>query len=39
MIELHQAEGCPHCAKVRNALTELGLSYVAHNHDSREGRR
>lgn len=31
MIELYQAEGCPHCAKVRETLTELGVSYVAHN--------
>ena len=31
MIELYQAEGCPHCAKVRDTLTELGISYVAHN--------
>lgn len=31
MLELYQAEGCPHCGKVRDALTELGLSFVAHN--------
>lgn len=31
MIELYQAEGCPHCGKVREKLTELGISYVTHN--------
>ena len=31
MLELYQFEGCPHCSKVREALSELGLSYVAHN--------
>jgi len=31
MLELYQAEGCPHCAKVRDALTDLGISYVTHN--------
>lgn len=31
MLELYQAEGCPHCAKVRNQLTDLGVSYVVHN--------
>ena len=31
MLELYQAEGCPHCAKVRDKLTELGVSYVLHN--------
>lgn len=31
MLELYQAEGCPHCAKVRDALTDLGVSYVLHN--------
>ncbi|PSQ12883.1 glutaredoxin [Halobacteriales archaeon QS_5_70_15] len=31
MLELYQAEGCPHCAKVRDALTDLGVSYVIHN--------
>ncbi|WP_276254423.1 glutathione S-transferase N-terminal domain-containing protein [Halomontanus rarus] len=31
MLELYQAEGCPHSAKVREALTDLGLSYVIHN--------
>ena len=31
MLELYQAEGCPHSATVRETLTELGLSYVAHN--------
>jgi len=31
MLELYQAEGCPHCGKVRDKLTDLGLSYVTHN--------
>jgi glutathione S-transferase len=31
MLELYQSEGCPHCKKVRERLSELGLSYVAHN--------
>ena len=31
MLELYQAEGCPYCAKVREKLTDLGVSYVVHN--------
>lgn len=31
MLELYQSEGCPHCAKVREKLSKLGCSYVAHN--------
>jgi glutathione S-transferase len=31
MLELYQSEGCPHCAKVRKKLSELGVSYVTHN--------
>ncbi len=31
MIELYQAEGCPYCEKVRDRMTDLGLSYVVHN--------
>lgn len=31
MLELYQAEGCPHCGKVRDTLTDLGISYIAHN--------
>ena len=31
MLELYQAEGCPHSETVREKLTDLGLSYVAHN--------
>ncbi|MGB9965159.1 glutathione S-transferase N-terminal domain-containing protein [Halobacterium hubeiense] len=31
MIELYQSEGCPYCAKAREKLSELGISYVAHN--------
>jgi glutaredoxin len=28
-IELYQAEWCPHSARVRQRLTELGVSFVA----------
>ena len=31
MLELYQAEGCSHSAKVRDALTDFGVSYVLHN--------
>ncbi len=31
MLELYQAEGCPHSETVREKLTELGVSYVIHN--------
>ena len=31
MLELYQAEGCPHSEKVRRTLTDLGASYVIHN--------
>ncbi|SFB96328.1 Glutathione S-transferase, N-terminal domain [Halobiforma haloterrestris] len=31
MLELYQAEGCPHSTEVREKLTELGVSYVVHN--------
>lgn len=31
MLELYQAEGCPHSQEVRETLTDLGLSFVAHN--------
>lgn len=31
MLELYQAEGCEYSQKVRDKLTDLGLSYVAHN--------
>ncbi len=31
MLELYQSEGCPHCGKVRQTLSELGVSYVTHN--------
>lgn len=29
-IELYQAEWCPYSSRVRQRLTELGLSFVAH---------
>ena len=31
MLELYQAEGCPHSQDVREKLTDLGASYVIHN--------
>lgn len=31
MLELYQSEGCPFSAKVREKLSELGVSYVIHN--------
>lgn len=31
MLELYQFEGCRHCQKVRQKLSELGVSYVIHN--------
>ncbi|WP_247002720.1 glutathione S-transferase N-terminal domain-containing protein [Halosolutus gelatinilyticus] len=31
MLELYQAESCPHSTEVREKLTELGVSYVIHN--------
>jgi glutathione S-transferase len=30
VLELYQAEWCPHSHKVRQRLTELGLDFVAH---------
>jgi glutathione S-transferase len=30
VLELFQAEWCPHSHKVRQRLTELGLDFVAH---------
>jgi len=37
MLELYQAEGCRYSAKVRETLTELGVSYVIHNPRSAAG--
>ena len=37
MLELYQAEGCGYSAKVRETLTELGVSYVIHNPRSAAG--
>lgn len=31
MLELYQSEGCPYSANVREQLSDLGVSYVAHN--------
>lgn len=37
MLELYQAEGCPYSQKVRETLTDLGLSFVAHNPRTHDG--
>jgi glutathione S-transferase len=37
MLELYQAEDCPYSAKAREALTEHGVSYVAHNPRTHDG--
>lgn len=31
MLQLYQSEGCPDSVKVREKLSELGISYVIHN--------
>jgi glutathione S-transferase len=31
MLELYQSESCPHSRKARTKLSDLGVSYVAHN--------
>lgn len=31
MLELYQSENCPHSGKVREKLSEHGVSYVVHN--------
>ncbi len=38
MLELYQFEGCPYCKKVRKKMTELGLSFTAHNPRQNEDR-
>lgn len=37
MLELYQSEGCPYCQKVREKLSELGVSYITHNPRLPEG--
>ena len=37
MLELYQAEGCQYSARVRETLTDLGVSYVVHNPRSAAG--
>lgn len=36
MLELYQFEQCPHSRRVREAMTELGLSYTLHNRTNSE---
>lgn len=37
MLELYQAESCRYSKTVREALTDLGISYVIHNPRSASG--
>ena len=37
MLELYQAEGCGYSARVRETLTDIGVSYVVHNPRSAAG--
>jgi glutathione S-transferase len=37
MLELYQAEGCRYSARVRETLTDLGVSYTIHNPRSAAG--
>lgn len=37
MLELYQAEECPYSEKARAKLSELGVSYVAHNPRTHDG--
>lgn len=37
-LELYQFEGCPYCSKVRKTMTELGLSFIAHNPRQNEAK-
>ena len=39
MITLYQCEWCPACHRVRQALTELGLTYIAVNVAASRGER
>ena len=39
MIEVFQAEWCPHSHKVRQRLTELGLEFVARQVAAEKGER
>ena len=39
MIELYQAEWCPHSRKVRQRLTELGVDYIARQVEAEPGDR
>jgi glutathione S-transferase len=39
MLELYQFEACPHCAKVRRKLHELGLDWVCRDVPEDRSRR
>jgi glutathione S-transferase len=38
-VELYQAEWCPHSARVRRRLTELGIDFVAHQVEDEPEQR
>ena len=38
-IELYQAEWCPHSSRVRQRLTELGVSFIARQVPAEPGDR
>lgn len=37
-LELYRLEGCPYCQKVREKVSELGLSVTMHNPRQNEDR-
>lgn len=37
MLELYQAEDCPHCRKVRAKRASLAVSYIIHNPRTARG--
>jgi glutaredoxin len=39
MIELYQAEWCPHSRKVRQRLTELGVDFIARQVEAEPDER
>jgi glutaredoxin 3 len=38
-LELYELSGCPHCAKVKQKLDELGLEYTSHEVPSSHSKR
>jgi len=39
MLELYQFEECPYCSRVRTQMTDMGMTYVAHNVSRNKGER